>query len=794
MNTTISTPTRFARNVIVEPKVALVIESTVYMPQKGRIILQPGAILNINGGSITLGTFPDICNERTGDPRFWYGIEMQLSTTSSYPKLYCTNGTIEFSEMGIHNDSSRAAGNLFVNISNGTFRNNKHSIHILRGPYIGATPIFINKTRFYIDNSFPLSYYYTQVKIDNSKINFDSCKFDNPSTKHPLDSNSYCIKAMGATLEIQRTTFKDSLYGVQVLSAISPVTVNLTKSKFSNMFVGVNTTAGVNNYSITKDTFDTSWKYGILSTGCTGYNINNNLFNNSGFYNNSVGILMQESGTAENYIQKNVFSYLKYGDIAQGLNGDDNFGLQYRCNTHFNSISKDFLFQGKVSGFQGSRLNAAGNTSDGYVSFDLTSPDVSKINYYYRDISGERPTSTPSSKMNKVITDTLNCKLIGKPDSANHFQVYTPFKDTVIIRQDLYVDSIDGGNTSTLLSNIANATIGTANSVYFGVISKSPWLSADVALALYNRNDLYDSSKRAQILYKNPDLFRSGTFRSAVANASNPLPTSSLEALDTLTNYTTSRTNLETEISDLHQEMSALCFDKLNELKMDTIDNSDSIIVWLERADDYGSRRELVEVNYLNGDFTNASSALSDLGGLNGLTEAQTSDVEGLGDLLPYLIDVRNDDRYEGTLNDTEIVWMIDFVNDNSNQAGDEVKSLLKFYYDIDINGFENLRGSHVNEHGIPEDNVTISKVKVVSDGVNIYPNPSKDELLISLPTNELEWEIVILDLNGVILSKSITSSFNHIIDLSKMTTGVYLIRLTNGKGENISRRIQIFK
>lgn len=36
----------------------------------------------------------------------------------------------------------------------------------------------------------------------------------------------------------------------------------------------------------------------------------------------------------------------------------------------------------------------------------------------------------------------------------------------------------------------------------------------------------------------------------------------------------------------------------IKELKIDTFYNSDSILVWLDRADDYGSRRELVEVHF----------------------------------------------------------------------------------------------------------------------------------------------------------------------------------------------------
>ncbi|MBK8450750.1 MAG: T9SS type A sorting domain-containing protein [Saprospiraceae bacterium] len=458
------------------------------------------------------------------------------------------------------------------------------------------------------------------------------------------------------------------------------------------------------------------------------------------------------------------------------------------------TTQKIFLLQGMVSGLQGSKNNAAGNTSDSYVSFDLTSSNVGKITYHYRDISGERPTSTPSGKMNKVVVDSLNCSLIGHPDTMTHIQVYVPRKDTMIIRHDLYIDSIDGGNTSSMLSNIAAATSGTATSIYNGVMSRSPWLSSDVALALYNRNDLYDSTKRAQILYRNPDLFRSRAFRSAVADASSPLPTSSLESLDTLTNFTTSRTKLEAEISDLHQEMSALCYDKLNELKIDTLDNSDSILVWLDRADDYGSRRELVEVHYVNGEFTDASSALSDLGGLSGLTATQTSDIDGLGDLLPYLIDVRNDDRYEGTLNDTEIDWMIDFAADNANQAGEEVKSILNFYYDIDVDGSESLKQSHDKVHAIHGDNVIVPKPSVVSDGINIYPNPSKNELIILLPSKETAWNIDLLDLNGRLLSRSSTDSIKAKIDLSGLNTGVYLIHLTNAKGESINKRIQVIK
>jgi len=102
---TINTPTHFAKNIIIGNDDTLIITSTVYMPSKGRIILEPGAILQLNNGTITKNKIIDVCGERSGDPKFWYGIEMRTSTSGPYPKFYCTDGTVEFSEFGIHNAS-----------------------------------------------------------------------------------------------------------------------------------------------------------------------------------------------------------------------------------------------------------------------------------------------------------------------------------------------------------------------------------------------------------------------------------------------------------------------------------------------------------------------------------------------------------------------------------------------------------------------------------------------------------------------------------------------------------------
>jgi hypothetical protein len=49
------------------------------------------------------------------------------------------------------------------------------------------------------------------------------------------------------------------------------------------------------------------------------------------------------------------------------------------------------------------------------------------------------------------------------------------------------------------------------------------------------------------------------------------------------------------------------------------------------------------------------------------------------------MIDIRENDRYEGNLTIEEIEWLVDFAENNINQAGNEVRSMLNFYYVIDI-------------------------------------------------------------------------------------------------------------
>lgn len=790
---TISSPYRAAANIIIENGGVLIVTSTLYMPEKAKIAIEGGGILSVNGGTITKGNFKDICNERSGDSRFWRGIELQMTASGSFPKVFIVNGTIEFAELGIHNDT-RSAGNGQVIVNGGTFRNNMRSINIIRASTGFYLPMVVRKSRFYIDNSFPLSNYTTQVKVDYSVISFDSCHFDKATNKTcPVDT--YAIKTFNSGVTIKNSTFKDSLYGLQSSSMLSPATIGVSLTKFSKMHVGIFTNGGVNNYSVTKDTFENSLKYGLLSDECTGYNIYYNVFKRTNTYPNSVGILMSRSGSGENTIQQNKFISLLHGNISSGENG----GLQYLCNENDGNSPSDLFLKGKVSPIQGTKANGTGNSNTiNNVALKLDSLSLGNLTYYYKNVSTQRPQDISNTgKLTRTIADTVICSIKGKTkhDTIKHLTEYEKLKDTLNIRKDTRTDSIDGGNTAGMLSYIAGANSGSATSLYNQLIYRSPWLSSEVALAAYNRSDILDSTKRANILFENPDLFVSREFRQELSDADTPLPESSLLALDTLTNYSTIRTDLEAEIAILKLEMNALCYDKLHELKMDTVDQTDSILVWLDRADDYGSRREIVETYFINGEYSSANDAIDDLSNLDNLTDDQTSDVEGLPDLLEFMETIRDDDRYEGDLSEEEIEWLIDFVENNPNQAGVEVMAALDFYYGIQMSDEIYLKNAKKNGFKNSLEHVIENKSSQLVDQIALYPNPSQNELTVILPLiKDGYWELELRDLNGKLLQAGISNLSSYTMDISKISNGVYLIECFNSLNQRIVKRIQIIK
>jgi len=107
----------------------------------------------------------------------------------------------------------------------------------------------------------------------------------------------------------------------------------------------------------------------------------------------------------------------------------------------------------------------------------------------------------------------------------------------------------------------------------------------------------------------------------------------------------------------------------------------------------------------------------------------------------------------------------------------------------------EALRNYLDNKKARIGENIKQLKKETLTDGVNIYPNPSKNELIIQLPsTNKATWDVELMDLNGKQLMASSKNSSTFRIDISKIPTGIFLVQFSSIKGVRIIKRVQVIK
>lgn len=66
-----------------------------------------------------------------------------------------------------------------------------------------------------------------------------------------------------------------------------------------------------------------------------------------------------------------------------------------------------------------------------------------------------------------------------------------------------------------------------------------------------------------------------------------------------------------------------------------------------------------------------------------------------------------------------------------------------------------------------------------------VYPNPTKDKLMISAEGIE---RITIIDAMGRIMTDNIVNSDNETIDMSRYDAGVYMVRIVTKTGVAVKR------
>lgn len=83
------------------------------------------------------------------------------------------------------------------------------------------------------------------------------------------------------------------------------------------------------------------------------------------------------------------------------------------------------------------------------------------------------------------------------------------------------------------------------------------------------------------------------------------------------------------------------------------------------------------------------------------------------------------------------------------------------------------------------EDNLILGTEESLNFAANIYPNPAKEQLTILHSSNE-SIEYTLYTLNGSVATAGIASIGKHIIDLSTIESGIYILQLGDSKREKV--------
>ena len=348
----------------------LTITCIMEMQKNGRIYIEEGGRLNINGGVVTS------CDQ-------WKGIraEGNLAANNS-AEIHITNGgVLENARNAISDDVGSGRGGMIVVADDGEFRNNWRDIEFMNtkqrnlstfdnssfiGGQLGVTIWSSNGIEFY-DCVFSDISDIAIVTYDASLRVDDDCDFS------------------GSKIAIKNTNTYPTDFGIQILD-----------SDFADNNVDVFSTGSAGSYRIRKNNFS-GLSQSIYMDGDNFYNIEKNDFNDS-----EIAALMLSCGGSPNDFSDNFLSSSVIGDLAVY----DNSRTEFIGNCYDNGAFSDIIVDGEIFEFQGSPDESAGNCFSG-SALGIIADNSNDIEYYVKDINAQ-DCSVPSITGNVSILNATN--------------------------------------------------------------------------------------------------------------------------------------------------------------------------------------------------------------------------------------------------------------------------------------------------------------------------------------------------------------------------------------------------
>jgi len=827
--------------IFVENGATLTIKNTLAIQPEGKIIVKRGGELVLDGAHLI-----SICE-------MWKGIEvwgtknLPPTSTGAHGKVTLkNNAVIENAIMGIRTIRaeydqteeevlySNFAGGKVHAKTNAVFRNCKFGVifYPYNYDYIGAfSQVTFETTDSLLNNNgYPVTFAYMN-RADG--IHFSGCTFKNTrgpsemapakrgigiySVKSDFEVKGYCTAEINPCPDehIVPCRFEKLYYGIKALNTTSVPTFSVDTAEFTDNVRAVYASA-VDNLTVIRSKFEMGGSFygtrGLYLDECTGYTVEENRFYET--QQESIGLIINQSGTNLNQIYRNEFSGLKYGLLAQNENrAVDGTGLEIRCNeftgNNFDlAITHDLPEITKETGIaidQGSPdtlTDAPAGNRFSWTGPLGTATDINNqtqlITYYYHVDQLEN--LKPKYITGSTVDPKPNPFAPWIPDQSCPSNIDTTGSGTsgvaglmgLIASSGQKADSVsqliqsleDAGDTEGMKWEVEMSPPQQAQQVYNELMGTSPFVSDTVmASAIEKENVLVDAMIR-DVMVANPESAKNDALLQKLGERTNPLP-------DYMLGQILQGRSLVSVYGDLmakhsfYRQKRAVALNRLVKFYLnDTIDpenSMDSLAVLLENEYTLRAKYSLAFVHVHQGDWDHVFEVLNAIQQQFVLSAGQQLKHEQMVNYVTLLGEMDGQEP-----DSTQLAELFEIESPGAGRASVYARNMLidlgLVDYDEPIIYPDMTKSAKAQEY---ERLINLAEDKKC---IEVFPNPAGDYLIVE---HYLEFEPVdafvqICNIKGEIVkqAKVTGKQDQQTLDIKALKPGIYIVTLYENNQE----------
>jgi len=853
-NTTWSGNRYSTGNIIVANGKTLKITGTLHMPKNGRIIVETGAKLWVNGGKIT-----NSCGA------LWSGIEAwgksdKSQFGSNQGEILVTNHAIiehaQHAMQGWRPGHWDKTGGI-VRVFNSKIINCKNAVGLMNYSNIHLGETYNNKAEFkdveFIwDDEFRRSEALEMVSLYKvSGVSFNACKFEDQRTILPVDQRSHGIHSLDASFQVKGscgsmtgcpddltdttwnlTTFSNLDVGILAGNSSSIQSVTVDRCEFTNNIYGI-ILSHVDYAQVTNNRFlftpdipeDISNACGLLARYSSDFRIEENSFIGTTNTLNKYGIYVDNSGELNNELYKNNFTSLTKAIVARRINRSGGSlaqhgmrGLEFICNSN-TSNTYDIYVAAPSSAFapeegvkKNNGLSGSANTFShlGIFGRDYTNLSDHPVFYHYNTNLGAWPEREPITSLGLLIKDSnapiKQCPsllptypsgwghVLNAPQRSLLQLQFAQSSNAVQARIATLNNLENGGNTDQLLNQIgAITTAADAVSLKDTLQKHSPYLTGTIVDAVLQISDqLFLKQWKRDLIIANIEVAYRKDFISQL-NLPSQMVSSIQSAIDQ--NQHTNLSVLQKEIDSLHQKESFAVGMLIRNYMNDTINsNKDSIkSLIVNRFDPLQSLREIDA--YLDENNIAKSKTLTQAINPNNNSypthlQNNISSFVSLKNLLNPVLDSAGK---ISQLDTSTLNSIRKLATEGVGFAKAEAQNILCFFYN-ECDAIELMTQSQTQQQFIQTSGIK-SKItdKISQTQFSLFPNPANGSVkLIWENKTDHSITIKIVDLLGktILIQEGKDNEFDW--NTRKIANGTYFVSIHKGSEYLGTRKVLI--